>query len=64
MTLQTILTYVAEAAAVIGPLGSVLEAAGNAFKIAALVALGQKLEAIGVDLPELLGGAKAKAVSK
>jgi hypothetical protein len=49
--MQTILHYLPFVAALLGPLGSLLEATGNP----KLVALGQKLESLSLDLPKLFG---------
>lgn len=47
----------------IGALGTFFEMLGNVLKKPALVKFGQKLEAIGTDIPELLKGTKASAIA-
>lgn len=49
---------IALCAALAGPLGSLLEAAGNALKVSALVTIGQRLESVSVDLPKLWRGSR------
>lgn len=48
----------------IGAVGSLLEAAGGALKRPGLVAFGQRLEALGVDLPKLVRGSRLTAAQK
>jgi hypothetical protein len=58
MTLNEVLQYAGAVALTIGPLGSFLELAGEAFKWPKLVAFGQRLESIGADLPKLIRGSR------
>lgn len=64
MTIDQLLFYVGAVAVCVGPLGSLLEFAGTAFKFSPLVALGQRLEALGADLPKLIRGSRATAMLK
>lgn len=42
----------------VGPLGTVLEAIGEKFNYPLLVAFGQRLEAISVDVPKAIRGSR------
>jgi len=64
MTIDQILFYVGAASVCVGPLGSLIELVGTSFKVSALVALGQRLEALGADLPKLIRGSRATAMLK
>jgi hypothetical protein len=59
MTLDQILMYAGAVAVCVGPLGSFLELVGETFGWARLVAFGQRLEALGADLPKLIRGSRA-----
>jgi hypothetical protein len=64
MTIQEILALVGTAAVAAGPFGSLLEGIGTAAKLSWLVAIGQRLEALGVDLPKMIRGSRATAMLK
>lgn len=59
MTLDQILFYAGAVAVCVGPLGSFVELIGETFKWPALIAFGQRLEALGADLPKLIRGSRA-----
>ncbi len=59
--LEQILTLIGAISLAIGPLGSTIEAIGEATKSPKLIALGQRLEAIGADVPKLLRGSRKTA---
>lgn len=64
MTLDQILQLAGLVAVAAGPVGSLLEGIGTALKLSWLVAIGQRLEALGMDLPKMLRGSRATAMLK
>ena len=64
MTLATLLQYAGALALVVGPVGPAIEAAGSAFKIPWLEAVGQRMEAFGADLPKLMRGSRFTSAQK
>lgn len=58
MTISQALELLGAVAITIGPLGSLLEQFGTAVKWPKLVAIGQRLEAVGADLPKLWRGSR------
>lgn len=55
ITITQAIELVLVASVVVGMIGSTVEYVGNAAKMPKLVAFGKKLEAIGQDIPKLLG---------
>jgi len=64
MSLESLLFYAGAVSVCVGPLGSLIELFGTSFKVSALVAFGQRLEALGADLPKLIRGSRATAMLK
>jgi len=64
MTLDQILQLAGLVTVAAGPVGSLLEGLGTAAKLTWLVAFGQRLEALGVDLPKMIRGSRATAMLK
>lgn len=64
MSIQTVLTYAVEAAAVVGPLASALEALGEKLGWSKFVAVMQRIEAVTLDIPKLIKGETLKVEVK
>jgi hypothetical protein len=58
MTFAEFLQVLGALTLTIGPVGTALEAIGTALGLARLVAFGQRLEALGHDLPKLVRGSR------